>query len=182
MTDTAPAVDHPNVRVASSELDRRIEEYWPHAYRLAVAVLGRGADAEDAAQDAVVSFARSLPALRDPEALRAWGAAIAIRAARRLQRRVRARREDRDSPDRSYSEDTDTMLDLESALSAMRSDWRIPLVLHAVYGYTSNEISRIIGVPDGTVRYRIWCARNHVRRTCRDSGEGLKGPVDASAE
>src|SRR5207249_11013799 len=43
------------------------------------------------------------------------------------------------------------------------------VLLHYLEGYSSSEIARIVGVPAGTVRYRLSMARAHLQR---ELGEG----------
>ena len=140
------------------------EAYWPIAYRLAVAVLGRrGPDAEDAAQDATLALARGVVHLSEPSKAGAWSAVIAIRSAQRIKRRkkdVVHIDELRLATTNACQED---MLDMERALRMLPTELRVPLVLYVVFGYTSGEVGAILGVPDGTVRYRISRARERLR-------------------
>ena len=62
-------------------------------YRVALAILGNGADARDATQDAFVSAWRNLPRLRDLERFDAWLHRITVNAAKMVLRRRRGVRE-----------------------------------------------------------------------------------------
>ena len=145
-------------------LELLAKAYWPVAYRLAVTVLGRrGPDAEDAAQDATLALTHGVARLADPLRFNAWGAVIAIRSAQRVRRRQRECVELDQVRLESADGGQEEMLDMEVALRSLSADLRIPLVLCVVFGYTSNEAGAILGVPDGTVRYRISRARERLR-------------------
>lgn len=140
------------------------EAYWPTAYRLAVVVLGhQGPDAEDAAQDATISLTRGITRLADSSRAGAWGAVIAVRSAQRVRRRQENTARLDEVRVASADWCPEDMLDTEAALRALPPDLRLALVLHVVFGYSSSEVGSMLGVPDGTVRYRISRARDRLR-------------------
>src|SRR6185437_1308041 len=53
-------------------LERLIEAVWPEAYRLAASILRDRSLAEDVAQEACATMARSLPALKDARTFSSW--------------------------------------------------------------------------------------------------------------
>src|SRR6202011_2704822 len=73
-----------------ADLERLITAVWPEAYRLAFSILRDSGLAEDAAQEACASIARSLSALKNPAVFPTWSYRIivnhAITAARRRPR------------------------------------------------------------------------------------------------
>jgi RNA polymerase sigma-70 factor (ECF subfamily) len=150
------------------------EAYWPVAYRLAVAVLGRrGPDAEDAAQDATLALARGVARLGDPSRLKAWGAVIAIRSAQRVRRRRKESVQLDELRLASPAGSREELLDMEDALRSLSAELRVPLVLCVVFGYTSAEAGSILGVPDGTVRYRISRARELLRTALKRAPDDM---------
>jgi RNA polymerase sigma-70 factor (ECF subfamily) len=140
-------------------------------FRTALAILGNEADARDATQETFISSWRQMSRLRDLERFDAWLGRILINACRmqlRHRRRVREvsvadvgaaglpRSSDRaDSPDSP---------DFDDAFDRLTVDQRALLVLHHMHGYGVREIGAWLGIPTGTVKWRLNRARNALRR------------------
>jgi RNA polymerase sigma-70 factor (ECF subfamily) len=56
-------------------------------------------------------------------------------------------------------DDTETRIDLERAISALPSGARTVFVLHDIEGYRHEEISRMTGSAEGTLRAQLHRAR-----------------------
>jgi RNA polymerase sigma-70 factor (ECF subfamily) len=146
-------------------------------YRLAYSILGNEADAADAAQDGFVSAWRQLPRLRDLSMFDSWLNRIIANAARMSRRhRVRLREVQVTSavPDgaaaSSWPEHADPAAgrQIENVASAdalgrsfdrLREQDRLILVLHHVEERPLAEIARALGIPVGTVKWRLHRAR-----------------------
>jgi RNA polymerase sigma-70 factor (ECF subfamily) len=141
-----------------------VGQIWPHAYRIAYAVIRQRELAEDIAQDICVHVVLGLHGLRDAVVFDAWFMRIASRAVSRARSRKREdieyRPEMHDAP-----RDFTGYLDILSALDGLNRTLRVTMILDAVYGYSSVEIAKALGVPAATVRYRLFRARNILRRT-----------------
>ena len=147
----------------SVEVERLIEAAWPDAYRLALAVLGDASLAEDAAQEACVRLYRSIPSLRSASAFRVWFYRIIVREAsaqrRRLSRAIAVI-----TSSESYAPEESTMLiDVWNALNILPQKLREVVVLHYYEDLSSREIASVLGIPDGTVRFRLMTARRRLR-------------------
>lgn len=142
-------------------------------FRTACGILGDAADAEDATQDACIAAWQKLPTLRDPERLDAWLGQILLNACRM---RLRGRRQVReialdderstlDVPDPSRmaerAEDTDLV---NRALDHLSVDDRALLVMHHVHRERVETIAATLGIPVGTVKWRLSRARQAVQR------------------
>lgn len=51
---------------------------------------------------------------------------------------------------------------LQAAIRDLPESWRVPLVMQTVGGLNSTEISRLLGDPPGTIRYRLSLARGRL--------------------
>ena len=127
--------------------------------RTATAILGNEADARDATQETFIAAWRAIGTLRDPERFDAWLGRILINSCRMaLRHRGRTREvalvdEGTDSPPASDS------TDFETAFDRLSADQRALLVLHHLHGYDVREIGRWLGIPSGTVKWRLSRAR-----------------------
>jgi RNA polymerase sigma factor (sigma-70 family) len=153
-----------SARVETGALERLIEAVWPEAYRVALAVLRDRGLAEDAAQEACATIARSLGALKNPGTFAAWSYRIAVNAAITIgRRRPPVRSLDR-VIDRGSSVDTAEAVDLDNALAALPVVQRAVILLHYYAGLKSREIADATGLPSSTIRFHIMLARRALRR------------------
>ncbi len=149
-----------------AEAERLIEAAWPDAFRLALAVLGDRSAAEDAAQEACIALYRSISALRCPDAFRVWFYRIIVREAA-AQKKRRARPEAA-AHDRLEPRDHAAVVDLWRALDRLPQKLRDVVVLRYYEDLSSREIASVLGVPDGTVRFRLMTAKRHLRDVLRE--------------
>ena len=142
-------------------------------FRTACGILGNPAEAEDAAQDACIAAWQKLPSLRDTDRLDAWLGRVLLNACRmrlRSRRRVReiAMDDSRslgDMPDHSRmterAEDVDRVA---RALDRVSAEDRALLLMHHVHEERVETIAATLGIPTGTVKWRLSRARHAVQR------------------
>jgi len=137
-------------------------------FRTALAILGNEADARDATQEAFIGAWRSLPRLRDVERFDAWLGRILINACRMT---LRHRRRVREVPItvRPISPASADSTDFDDAFNRLSIDQRAILVLHHLHGYGVREIAAWLGIPTGTVKWRLSRARKALAAELRDS-------------
>ena len=146
-------------------------------FRTACGILGDPSEAEDAVQDACISAWQKLPSLRDESRLDAWLGRILVNACRM---RVRGRRGVReitlddsrsqiDIPDPSQmSERAEDVDQVVRALDRISVDDRALLILHHVQHERVDSIAATLGIPAGTVKWRLSRARHAVQRALED--------------
>ena len=144
-------------------------------FRLAKAILGHAADADDVTQEAFVQAWRTLPQLRDTVRFDAWFGRVVVNTARmHLRRRSRvmtvsvAALEMQDDP--AFGR-VDVALDgvatseaLQAAIDRLTVDQRTILALHHLDERPLKEVAAIVGIPDGTAKWRLHEARAALRR------------------
>lgn len=135
-------------------------------YRTALAILGNEADARDAAQSALVAVWRGIGGLRDLDRFEAWLGRIVVNHCRSvLRRRIRVREVSLDeASDQPITSDRDDATAFDEAFARLSVDQRAILVLHHLEGYGVNEIAARIGVPAGTMKWRLSRARKALQR------------------
>jgi len=171
--DAASRVTHALVTPASTierEFETGLAEWTRLAFRVAYSVVRQREDAEDIAQEAVAKAHRNLRQLRDRTGLRGWLVRMSWRMA--IDRRESDRR-------RVVREDTAVQMTMPTAqdvaMSAERSErlWqavddlpeklRLVVVLASIEGHALTEVAAVLGVPEGTVKSRLFEARKHLR-------------------
>lgn len=135
-------------------------------YRTALAILGNPADASDAAQDAFVAAWRGIRGLREVDRFDAWLGRILINHCRTaLRRRGRVREIDVATvAEASIAAPSYDAADFDEAFAQLNLDQRAILVLHHLHGYGVREIAEWLGIPSGTVKWRLNRARNALQQ------------------
>jgi RNA polymerase sigma-70 factor, ECF subfamily len=159
----------PSVRdEVEREFERLLAETSTLAFRIAYSVLRQREDAEDVAQEAYMKAHRSFRRLRDRDRFRTWLIRITWRLALDRQRANRRRLAREDTHGRA-SEFVTPAVPLErsqeivKAIEALPDKLRLTLVLAAVEGYDIREVARLLDVPEGTVKSRLFLARERMK-------------------
>jgi RNA polymerase sigma-70 factor (ECF subfamily) len=155
--------------VLEREFGERLRESSSLAFRVAYGVLRHREDAEDVAQEAFVRAHRSMSQLRDRERFRGWLVRMTWRLAidrLRMDRR-RAVREMTAEPEPGV-----TAEELASAQERARRLWaaidelpeklRMAIVLASIEGHDVAEVGRLLDIPEGTVKSRLFLARQQL--------------------
>ena len=142
-----------------------VERHQTRLYTLAVRDLGSAADAEDAVQEAMIRAWRALPRFRAQASFSTWLYRICLNAISD-QRSRRARGagvpledivEPADPRDRILERELSG--DLQRALTELDETYRTAVLLFDVLGRSYTEIAEVLGVPEGTVKSRIFRGR-----------------------
>jgi RNA polymerase sigma-70 factor (ECF subfamily) len=148
------------------EFEARLRDSGTLAFRVAYGVLRHREDAEDVAQDALAKAYRSFRQLRDRERFRAWLVRATWRMAidrRRGERRRLAREEAVDTPAEASVEqvavDRERAAHVWSAIDGLPEKLRLVIVLSGIEGHDTREVGSLLGIPEGTVRSRLFTAR-----------------------
>jgi len=148
-----------------------VERYAGVARRVARAVLGNPEDADDAAQDAMLSALVKLQQYDPRRPFGPWLLRIVANAATDRRRRRSVRRvEPLDVGLTAGGPRPDTTAErralnerLRQALAELPERRRMAVVLFDVEGYTHREIAAVLGIPEGTVRSEVFHARRRLR-------------------
>lgn len=151
------------------------------AFRIARAILGNDADAHDATQEAFVSAWRELPRLRNVDNFDAWLRRIVVNA---CTTQLRGRRRVKEIPfDASVDPiqpgpgTSERVVDsdlLSHAFERLDASKRSLLVLHYLEHEPLASISATLGVPVGTLKWRLSEARAALQRALVAEGEARR--------
>jgi RNA polymerase sigma-70 factor (ECF subfamily) len=143
--------------------------------RLADSIMSNDADASDAVQDSCLRAWRELPRLRDADRFEAWLWKITINACRsalRTRRRVMVREVavetmpgfDPPQPGRGLGDDLSAIDVVQRAFHRLDADKRTILALHHVEERSIAQIAALLGIPEGTAKWRLFAARQALER------------------
>ena len=164
-----------------------VRRHQARVYRLVLRMLGNAEEAEDVAQEAFLSLHRHGHRFRREARFSTFLYRVATNAAlnrRRTLSRLRAREEEfgrrqaagdhlpaipRDPEGAAVGAQVQERV--QQALMGLSADLRAAIVLYDIEGQSYREISRILEIPEGTVKSRIHRARGALR-TLLMPGEG----------
>ncbi|MGQ3050283.1 MAG: sigma-70 family RNA polymerase sigma factor [Roseateles sp.] len=160
--------------------DMLVLKYQRRVERLLSRSVHDPADVADLCQEAFLSAYRALPAFRGESAFYTWIYRIAINAAKRHRARQRpleplddegtfgtgATPSDDATPE-SLLASRQLARELDEAVESLAEDQRRALLLREVDGLSYEEIADLLACPAGTVRSRIFRAREAVAARLR---------------
>jgi RNA polymerase sigma-70 factor (ECF subfamily) len=159
------------------EFEVRLADSSALAFRVAYSVLRHRQDAEDVAQEAFARAYRRFADLRDREKFRAWLVRMTWRMAidcrrgdkRRATHELGATMEfapatpgvEADAIARERAER------LWAAIDELPEKLRVTTVLAAIDGHSVKDVAALLGVPEGTVKFRLFAARKKLQERLR---------------
>lgn len=169
-----------------------IKTHNQRLYRLARAIVGNNADAEEVVQEAYIHAFRKLGSFREESSLSTWLSRITINEA--LMRQRSKRRQKRSVPltlaqnnaqiidfpfDRSVEDPERTMAQrqilqlVEDATDTLPAPYRMVFVARVIEGLSTEETALLFDIEPATVKTRLFRARKLIR----DRIEAQIGPV-----
>ncbi len=154
--------------------DRLVAVYLNDLYRYAWWLTSDRAAADDIVQDTLLRAWKSIDKLHNPKAAKGWLLTIL--------RRENARRFERIQPQYSAipveaieanGQDYDTSTEafvLRKALEKLSPDYREPLIMQVLWGYSQKEIARELGISEAGAGTRLFRARKRLRAVLEEQG------------
>ena len=131
-------------------------------YRVSKSILKNDADCEDAVQEAIATGFSKLNTLQQEAYAKTWLTRILIHECYSLLKRREKNAVIVTEPgDAGYA--YSDYADLYDALSTLKKEYRLTIVLHYLEGYSVEEISEIMRIPSGTVKSRLSRGRRDLR-------------------
>jgi RNA polymerase sigma-70 factor (ECF subfamily) len=155
------------------EFEARLVESSTLAFRVAFSVLRQREDDEDVAQEAFAKAYRSFRQLRERDRFRAWLVRMTWRMAldrlRANKRRLAREEVEAGLQARLNATTNDAVLANERAeqlwlaIDALPEKLRLVIVLAGIQGHDIREVATLLDVPDGTVKSRLFLARQQLK-------------------
>ncbi len=145
------------------------QELRPDLYRYAFWLSRDPALAEDLVQECLLRAWRSFGSLRAHNAAKSWFFTILRREYARQFERKKPKCvsiDDLNALDECYlaTNDDSRSTELRRAIFELEIQYREPLVLQALIGYTAREIAAVMGISTGAVLTRLCRARKQLHR------------------
>jgi len=172
MDDYADAL--PALNAAMDDVEREFErlliESSTLAFRVAYGVLRQRQDAEDVAQEAFIKAHEHFRRLRQRDSFRSWLVRTTWRLALDRQRadRRRLRRESEHALDAErIVRDPFDKKDVWRIIDALPQKLRLTMTLAAIEGHDVHTVATLLGIPEGTVKSRLFKARELIKESLR---------------
>ncbi len=148
--------------------DELVGTFHADMFRYAAWLSRDKAIAEDVVQEALLRAWKSLDALRDDAAAKAWLLTIVRRENARYFERKRLETVDIDNLAPSQAallaeQPSDELNDLRQGIYALEDGYREPLVLQVLMGLSTKEIAEQMGLSQGAVLTRLHRARAQLK-------------------
>lgn len=149
----------------------RVRAMEGRLYRIAQAMLWRDADCADAVQEAVFRGWMKKGQINEPAYFETWLIRILINQCKDVLRRrkrdplpldIETGQEDRLCED----------VHLRACLKRLPEEYRIPLLLHHLEGYSIRDVAKMLCLPEKRVTARLYRARKALRALL-DGGDDL---------
>lgn len=146
-----------------------VGELYQDVYRYAFWLCKNQPLAQDLVQETFLRAWRSLDSLQNDKAAKAWLFTILRRENARLYERYRPELVDIEGQSIAESDDQepDSEMDrelLHNAINRLESDYREPLLLQVVGGFSGKEIAEILDLNNNTVMTRLFRARSKLKQ------------------
>lgn len=164
----------------TSVADTLVRAHQAEVFRLALSILDEAAEAEEAAQEALMAALKALPSYRGEAAFSTWLYRITVNVCRGRLRKQRARerlqqaltllfqikQEAAPHPEETAARNQRHAA-LWQAINALDEKHRLPLVLHYYHDLPTLEIAQVLDISEGTVHSRLHTARQRLRAQLR---------------
>ena len=173
-------------------LDTLLRRHYDQVHAVCRRIAGSSRDADDAAQEAMISIVRGLPRFDGRAQFSTWAYRIATNAALdELRRRKRRPALHVVSDEGTAPEPVDPLADrqvtaigdrmaIDAALDELPEEFRAAVVLRDVADLDYAEIAEALGVPVGTVKSRIARGRNQLTTLLGNQGTSGGRPTPES--
>lgn len=167
-----------------------VSRYEKTVYSIACRILGNTHDAEDASQEVFLRVFRHISSFREESSLSTWVYQITMNVCLDMIRRknrhpqISLTSEDENGEDiqtelpdaderyqpEAHAEQQELRDTVRKAIDALPDEQREIIILRELTGLSYDEIARILAVSEGTVKSRLFRARERLSRILRPDG------------
>ncbi|WP_239616526.1 RNA polymerase sigma factor [Cohnella mopanensis] len=148
-------------REAFTTLMRQLESPM---YAIAKQMLQRDEDCADAMQETILSAYKSIHSLREPAFFRTWVIRILINKCNRMLKQRDHLVSLTNIPDKHSAADDYGGMELREAIDNLELPMRLVVILHYVQDLPIKEVARMLDISVGTVKSRLYRAREKLLR------------------
>lgn len=156
-------------------LCRFIREHQKDMYRFAYSYIKNREDAMDIVQESVTKALEAADSLKNPASIKSWLFRIIINEANGMFRKNKkyalTGEWEADMAEAEYSDDITVYVDRQNVLKNvfdLEDKYRMVIVLRYYEEFKINEIARILGINENTVKTRLYKALNILKKALKE--------------
>lgn len=139
-----------------------VREYTPNLYRLTLGILHNREDAEDAVSESILKAYEKIHTLRNPDRFRIWIMQIAANEAKRIYEKNK-RSAPMENVEKYMPEFRDEYHELWDVVMKLDVSYREVTILYFYEQLPIKEISKILHIPEGTVKSRLYRGKQQLK-------------------
>lgn len=146
------------------DFDTVYSTYADLLYRVALAQLGRSADAEDAVQDVFIKYMTKTPVFFSDDHEKAWLIRVTVNQCHDIARRnTNHQAVSLDEITELAAEDDSEVRELMDTLARLPEKYRETVTLHCLEGFSLSETASILGISLSGAKMRLSRAREMLK-------------------
>ena len=142
-------------------------------FLLANSIVNNYHDAEDVVAETILTAYEKIHTLRDEEKFKSWLMQILVNNAKKEIKKQNKYFFTNEIEKYFPQEDTFTKKVWEYIFS-LEDDLRVAVVLHYYQGFQVKEIAKMLHIPPGTVKSRLFRARNELKKIIEENEERVR--------
>lgn len=146
----------------NADFEKIVETYGDMVYRIALTHILNKSLAEDIFQEAFLRLVKNIGRIKDEEHLKFWLIRTTINLSKNANSRQRTTAADTD--DTAETGDDFSQSDLRIIIGDLPQKFREVIILCCLEGYTADEAAKILGKPSGTIKSRLYKARQLLKK------------------
>ena len=141
------------------------QRYMDTIFRIAYSYLRSQTDADDVTQDVLIQLYKTDTAFESDDHLKHWLIRVTVNRCKNIFRSPWRKVEDIADYENSLTFEAPEHRELFDAVMALDKRYRLPVLLYYYEGYSQKEIAGLLGVPEETIRTRLFRARGKLKTT-----------------
>ncbi len=151
--------------MTDQQFSQAARQYMDTIFRVAYGYLRSRSDADDVTQDVLIQLYKTDTVFRDAEHLKRWLIRVTVNRCKNIFRSPWHKMEDIADYENTLSFEAPECRELFDAVMALDKRYRLPVLLYYYEGYAQKEIADMLGIPEETVRTRLFRARGKLKAT-----------------
>ena len=151
--------------MTDQQFSQAARQHMDTIFRVAYGYLRSRSDADDVTQDVLIQLYKTDTVFRDAEHLKRWLIRVTVNRCKNIFRSPWHKMEDIADYENTLSFEAPECRELFDAVMALDKRYRLPVLLYYYEGYAQKEIADMLGIPEETVRTRLFRARGKLKAT-----------------
>lgn len=144
------------------------EKYMDMIYRVAYSWTKNPDDANDVTQDVLIQLYKTNKAFESDSHIKNWLLKVTVNQCKMLFRSLWNKMEDISDYAETIGFEDESHMDLFFAVMKLDKKYRVPLMLFYYEGYSTKEVSSILGIPEKTISTRLFRAKAKLKEYLKE--------------